>query len=274
MSVATASLTDPPTAVRALWDELVGLTEDLDEADWGRPTPCPAWTVGELITHCAAAQFEFDRSAPRPDPPPDWTPPADAHVLDAWTARQVAARSGWTPAQRLAELRTAAHGHVARVNAVEDWAAPTPGPLGETTEAGLLAVRCYDLWVHLQDLREALGLPTPAATELAAATLAYRYAADLAGWLFARRAGASEGATMALRLGAPLGLDTVLEVRDGRGRHSRGADPGVCAVTGHPAAFTLLVSGRGHPERWRELGLLDWSGPRGEEFVACARVFG
>lgn len=264
---------DAATVARELWDELVAFGEDLGEADWERSTPwCPDWTVADLLSHCSGVQVWFDGSAEMPEPPPGWEPP-DTSPLDAKVAELVAARRHWDPAERLRELRAAADGHVARVAAVTDWGAPTRGPLGETTEAGLFSVRCFDLWVHLQDLREALGQPVPTFTDAPAAAVAYRYVAGLAGWLFARRARAPEGATMALRLGAPLDVDTVVQVRDGRGLFAPEADPGACAVTGSPAAFTLLVTGRGAPDRWREAGLLDWSGPRGEEFAATARVF-
>lgn len=87
---------------------------------------------------------------------------------------------------------------------------------------------------------------------------------------------------MRVALSAPLDVDTVVEVHEGRGRLNPSADPGECQVVGDPAAFTLLVSGRGEPQEWRERSasdgdgagpLLDWAGVRGEEFVERARLF-
>ncbi len=78
---------------------------------------------------------------------------------------------------------------------------------------------------------------------------------------------------MRVAVGPPVDLDTVLEVSVGRARRNPEADPGVCSVTGAAAAFTLLAAGRHEPGHLRDLGLLDWTGPRGEEFVARARLF-
>lgn len=256
----------------ALWDRVIALADGLDEADWARPTPCAGWTVQDLLAHLSGTQVGFDAGTYVP-PPQGWEPPADAPPLNAWTEAGVAARRGWDPERIRKELGEARDGHVARLDAVADWSAPADGPTGRTTEDGLLQVRMFDLWVHLQDLREALGMPVEADDTSEAARVAHGYVVGLLPYLFVKRVGAQEHQTMRLRLGAPVDLDTVIEVSVGRGRFNPDADPGDCAVEGSPAALTLLCAGRHDEEHWHELGLLDWSGPRGEEFVERARFF-
>lgn len=276
--------TKPPRAAvaRALWDRVQARVATLDDADWQRPTPCPGWDVKDLVGHLGGIQRFFDHGGAQPSPPDGWTAPAGMHVRDVWTEAAVAARRDWTPQAVRDELAAATDGHVARLEGTTDWAAPTPGPVGETSEDGLFAVRCFDVWVHLQDL--ALALASQAGAEAgsrpvdlpdvsAAALVAHRYVLGLLPWLFGKKAGAREGATLRVRLGAPLDHDAVLAVGGGRAGWDPNADAGDCVVEGDPGALTLLLCGRGDPGYWREQGLLDWAGPRGEDLVMRGRLF-
>ena len=92
-------------------------------------------------------------------------------------------------------------------------------------------------------------------------------------WMFVKRAGAHEGATLRVSLGPPLDHDNVLSVVNGRAGWDPDADPGDCAIVATPAAFTLLLARRGTPQRWRDEGVLSWTGPRGAEFVERAEMF-
>lgn len=127
--------------------------------------------------------------------------------------------------------------------------------------------------MHLQDLHTALDRPLETDDTSAAAAAAHRYVFALVPWMWVKRAGAREHATMRLAFGPPLGVDTVVEVSLGRGRLNPDADPGRCALTGSPAGLTLLATGRREPEALRDAGLLDWSGKRAQEFVTRARLF-
>ncbi len=257
---------------RELWDRIIGLVDELGEDDWSRDTPCTGWNVHDLVGHLSGIQVMLDADTVAP-PPSGWEPPEGAGPLDAWTEAGVAARRTWDHERVRAELKQARDGHFARLRGVADWSAPADGPIGPTTEEGLLQVRMYDLWVHLQDLREAIGRPVEADDASQAAVLAHWHVIDRIPYLFVKRAGAEEQATMRVRLGRPVGLDTVVEVSGGRGRFNADADPGSCAVEGSPGALTLLVSGRHDARHWRELGLLAWSGPLGAAFVERARFF-
>ena len=268
---AAAPLPDPAADVADLWARVLAVADAVDESDRRRPTPCKAWDVGDLLAHCAAAQHDFDAG---PEPPsPDEGGGPEAQSMEAWTARGVAAREGWTLEDLRADLAAARDGHVARVQAVTDWSAPARGPLGPTTEAGLLAVRCYDLWVHLWDLHDALDAPCPLDDAAPAAVAAHQYVLRLVPFLQAKRVAAPEGSVMRLVLSSPLELEDVLVVRDGRAGFDASQDVGQDRVEASPGAFTLLLSGRESPEVWRDRGQLDWDGPVGRAFVERARLF-
>lgn len=263
----------PADVVAALWGRIRDLAGGLAEDDWSRDTPCAGWDVHDLLAHLSGVQTAFDGSAPQPLPPERLAPPGDAAGVDGWTEIAVAARRGWTPEAVRGELAAAAQGHEARLRAVTDWEAPATGPTGPTTEAGLYAVRCYDLWVHVQDLHEALGRPVETRDGSPAAMVAYGFVLHHVPWLYAKRAQAPDGSSMRLVLTAPAGVDTVVVRRDGRARFDPGADGGGNTLEAAPGAFTLLVSGRGDPERWQAEGALGWEGPQAEEFVRRARIF-
>jgi hypothetical protein len=59
-----------------------------------------------------------------------------------------------------------------------EWAArPVQGPFGATTAGDLLGVRVFDIWMHEQDIREALDRPGGLDTGAAAHTVSRLFAA-------------------------------------------------------------------------------------------------
>lgn len=260
-------------AMGGLWRDALRLAEGLHDEDWERPVPwTPAWRVADLVSHLGGVQSAFNGD-PQPEPPADWSPPQNGSPFDHAMAGPIEARRGWDPAQRLDELRRAAAGHVAHLESVTDWLEVAEGPVGPTTQDGLFRIRAFDLWVHLQDLREALGSPPKIDDPSEGAVAAHNYVLGLFPWMFVKRVGAPEGATLRVTAWAPVSHDSVLKVTDGRATWDPTADPGDCVITGSPGALTLLVTGRGAPQRWRDAGALQWEGARAEEFMERARVF-
>lgn len=265
--------TEPPGAMGTLWDAVLAEADSIDGSQWEQRVPwCPDWSVADLVSHLGGLQSALN-GAEQPPVPKGWQPPPDADRFTASMAPAIAARAGWGPRQRVDELRLAGDAHVATLAAVEDWEAPAVGPTGPTTQIGLYAARAFDVWVHLQDLREALGRPVDTDDRSPAAAAAYLFVLNVVPWMFVKRAGAQEGATMRVMLGPPLDHDSVLSVVEGRARWDAGADPGDCLISATPAAFTLLVADRGSPQRWRDAGCLEWQDASGRDFVERARMF-
>ena len=260
-------------AMAGLWAQAHELAKGLDDADWQRPVPwTPAWTVADLISHLVALQSIFNGD-PQPPEPESFDVPDGDSPFDAAMAGPVAARREWTSEQRIDELVRAGEAYVATLAATSDWLEQTPGPVGMTTKDGLFRVRSFDLWVHLQDLRHALGQPVEIDDPSDGAVAAHHYVLGLVPWMFVKKSGAREGATMRLALGPPLDHDSVLTVVAGRATWDPTGDAGDCVISGSPGAFTLLVAGRGTAADWRDRGALHWAGPRAEEFVERARLF-
>lgn len=266
-------LVDRSAAMAELWDSVIALGQTIPDEQWDAPVPwCPQWTVADLVSHLGGLQSTMNGS-PQPAVPRGWQPPTTGSVFDIAMAPVTAARRDWTPQQRLDELRVARDGHAAALRAVEEWSEPTQGPVGPTTQDGLFRIRAFDVWVHLQDLREALGLPVELDDDSPAAAAAHEHVAALMPWLLVKRAGAGDRDVLHVSLAPPLARDGTIRVVDGRARWEDRTEAEGDRVTGAPAALTLLTSGRGTPQRWRDAGALEWSGDLAAAFVERARTF-
>jgi uncharacterized protein (TIGR03083 family) len=268
------AMREEAAAAAALWDEINGLADSLDAGEWSRPTPCPRWSVQDVLAHMSGLQTQFDGSAPQPSPPDGWTPPADLAPLDAWTEAGVVARRGWPPAQVRDELALAREGHIATLEAA-DPEAEAVGPRGPTTMRALYGVRMFDLWTHMQDIAIAAGRPLDTAANSAAARDGGRYLFGAVPVLAAKRAGLTEGRRLRIVLTGEEAFDGALTMADGRARWSDGPTAGEPdgEVRAAPGAFTLLLAGRRSPAEWRADGVLAWSGALGAAFVERARIF-
>jgi len=153
-----------PLLFRAERDRLLDLLSDLSPADWGRPTPCPGWTVLDLCRHLVGDDFSalsWHRDEHRGTNPPAGT--GEAGFVDwldelqrEWvlasrrlSPRLVCELLAWTGPQLVETFRLADPG--ARTAHVS-WAGPDPVPvwLDHVRELS-------EHWIHRQQLLEALG---------------------------------------------------------------------------------------------------------------------
>ncbi|CAN5277297.1 maleylpyruvate isomerase family mycothiol-dependent enzyme [soil metagenome] len=233
-------------AADALWQRIQDQVDALSTEDWARPcAPCPGWDVHDLVSHIAGLTTMF-AGLPQPVAPEDWQAPADLNPIDTMTETGVAARRGRSPEQQRQELAEARFAHVEGVRQLADMEGETVGPTGPSTQAAFFRVRMFDLWHHLWDLRDAVGATQALEDDSTAAIECHRYVADLAPWLYGRKARAPEGAAVRLQLGAPLDLDRSVAVTEGRARFTDELAEDV--VRGPAALFTLVMTGRVAPE--------------------------
>lgn len=226
-----------------------GLEEEGNEEDWSRPTPCTDWSVKDLAAHLGAIEGQFQGL---PQPP---TPEPGGSSIDDWTAAGVEARRDWMVDQVLEEVAEASKRQLEHLRGLgpvdaESWQAPVPGPVGETTEAMLADIRLMDLYIHLLDLRTALGRGLRLDAEPTACRLCTERAIDLAGWGGVKKAGIEDGRVRLelSGLGSAAESRTVDVVIEG-GRGSLEEPEGDAAVegdviTGPAPAFMLVAAGR------------------------------
>lgn len=187
------------------------LIEGLTAEQWAAPTRCEGWAVADVAGHVVGQLTDVvnlrleDLGSPEV------------------TARQVGERRGRTATDLADELRDSAKLGSEMVSSFDDaaWDGPTPGGAPGTLGAGIEAL-WYDTYLHADDIRNALGIPSVRGEGLMASL---SHIADLLteqGWQPAE-----------LRF---EGLGS-FEVSGGGGR----------VVEGDPLEFVLAATGRGDP---------------------------
>ncbi|QNE76307.1 maleylpyruvate isomerase family mycothiol-dependent enzyme [Streptomyces finlayi] len=141
-------------------ESIAELVKPLVEGEWNRRTPCPGWSLRDIVSHIIGMECEM-----LGDPRPIHTLPRDLyHVQNDFTrymemqvdvrrhhtAPEMTSELEYTVIRRARQLRNESRAPETMVRA----------PLGtEQTLEVALHMRAFDVWVHEQDLRTTLGLP-------------------------------------------------------------------------------------------------------------------
>ncbi|MER6010475.1 maleylpyruvate isomerase family mycothiol-dependent enzyme [Streptomyces bluensis] len=141
-------------------DAISELVQPLVEGEWNRRTPCPGWSVRDIVSHVIGMDCEM-----LGDPRPIHTLPRDLyHVTNdhqRYMEMQVDVRRHHTAPEMTSELEyTIIRRNRQLRNESRQPDAKVRGPLGvELTLEQAMRNRAFDVWVHEQDLRTALGQP-------------------------------------------------------------------------------------------------------------------
>ena len=125
--------------------------------DWSLDSPCPGWTIADLVSH--GIDLESMLAAdPRPDHVPDWSLlPHVTSDFGRFTEIGVDFRRGRSRGELLDELADTHERAWERVQ-VLGVDATIPWLRGDTPVVTILGMRTFDIWVHEQDARVAVGL--------------------------------------------------------------------------------------------------------------------
>lgn len=226
------------------------LANSLDQTEWSLPSPCPGWTVADVISHVSALELEL-HGEPLPDHEPDWDSlPHVETPVDKYVERQIDLRRGWTQAEILAELREVVAWRADDLASPgANLEAPVQGPGGwELTLGRYLRVRVFDIWVHEQDIRAAIGTLEDLSGDGAWITAGELLSAMPRVW--GKSVGAPVGSSLRLRVDGPgVEFERVITVGDdGRARWDDAAGPAeadaTVAVTMSWPAFLARATGR------------------------------
>ncbi|MFC0596826.1 maleylpyruvate isomerase family mycothiol-dependent enzyme [Streptomyces palmae] len=142
-------------------EAISALVNPLVEGEWNRATELPGWSVRDVVSHVIGLECEM-----LGDPRPIHTLPRDLfHIKDelsrymevqvdvrrCHTAPEMTSELEYTIIRRSRQLRNEKREPDATVRG------PLPGM--ETTLEEALRIRVFDVWLHEQDLRRALGTP-------------------------------------------------------------------------------------------------------------------
>ncbi len=141
-------------------DAISELVQPLVEGEWNGRTLCPGWSVRDVLSHVIGMDCEM-----LGDPRPIHALPRDLYHVRSdhqrYMEMQVDVRRHHTGPEMTAELEyTIIRRNRQLRNESRDPATKVRGPLGlELTLEQAMRNRAFDIWVHEQDLRTALGKP-------------------------------------------------------------------------------------------------------------------
>lgn len=241
-----------------IWEEsledVLALVTPLDEAQWAAATPCPGWSVADIVAHLVDVEGVLAREL-RPDHEPDWERLDHvANDIGRFTEVGVDYRRGMPQETVIGELRDM----VAKRRQQLDEVPPGEGVLGvmgnPTTIDRLLRVRILDIWMHEQDIRTGTGIDGGWATRPAKVSLEQIRRALPIVW--SRNCQAPQGSTVVVTVSGP-GLTAEMAAvvgDDGKGVLVDLADaPTVHLTLGWPD-LVALSAGRINPD---DAGLRD-----------------
>lgn len=132
--------------VMAEYASFASFIRSLTDEEWQTPTRCDGWTVADVAAHVSGqlddvANFRLDGLG---------SPEA--------VARQVSEREGRSQTELADEVEAAVEISGATVAGFDDetWNSPVPGGFQGTFGEGVLGL-WYDTWIHVDDIRAAIG---------------------------------------------------------------------------------------------------------------------
>lgn len=166
MVVHPAPPADVPSLIEAYRHEMTSLVNTCDglrDTDWDLPTQCPGWSVRDHVAHIVHLE-DYLSGSDHPAGGEEIRIGSPEHVVSefgVWIEQGVAARRQVEPESLLAELRTLVEIRTANLYDLDpSLETPVRSAMGqETPFEDLARRRLIDLWIHEQDIREAVGRP-------------------------------------------------------------------------------------------------------------------
>ena len=234
---------------------IIDLGRTMRPGEEALPTDCPGWTVLDQVAHVASTEAMVAG-----EPEPDLDVSHHTHVRHAFgerIERYLESRRGRDLDEVLDELEERLEERLRLYRSGTEWAdRKVAGPSGDTTMRSLLEVRIFDIWVHEQDIREALGRPGGLDTPAAAHTVAQLFAALPR--IVARTAAIEPGHAVVLDLTGPTvgRAGARVEEQDGKavglplftGGHEEHPDVVTTSLTMSTQVAGRLAGGRRAPE--------------------------
>lgn len=201
-------------------EPLADLAEQLTPEQWDEPSILPGWTNADIVAHVVGIERDL-LGEPTPQVDVDWDLLPHANDLfSRYTELAVAARRGVPQVEVCSELRAAIAARRQLLDRQpQDLGEIISGPGGwELPRGVVLRMRCFDIWVHDQDIRASIG--EPGDLDTVAAVVAARQMLNGLGRIWARSVRPDPTDTALLRITEPgVSFDVLLSLDEqGRGR--------------------------------------------------------
>ena len=225
---------DAPTLIAAWEGAARGIYDvalPLSDAEWRLGTQCPGWSVGDVVAHIVGIEKEL-LGEPDPAHEPDWA--ALPHVVgdvSRYTEVPIDLRRSRSKDAVLAELLDVVERRTRMlVDADARLTDPVTGPFGlQIPFERMIRMRCYDVWCHLQDIRQTVGTTGDLGT--AAAWVSAIQILRAQNVLLGKQLKAPEGTSLRMVVSGPVHFSRTSVVGDG-GRASFVPDAALCGDPG------------------------------------------
>ncbi len=232
----------------AVWDSIDALLAGLPESGWQVATSLPGWDVKAVVSHIIGTEsFLAGIAAPEPDVDVSALDHVrnDIGVLNERWVRHLSGEPGAGVLERFREVTNDRRSVVTGLSD-DDWNAVTQTPVGPDSYGRFMRVRLFDCWMHEQDIREALLLPSSDdELDRDASRLALDEIAATMGYVVGRLAKAPDGSRVLFELTGPLARSIRVSV-DGRARlvDDFGGQEPTATIRLDGLQFTRLSGGR------------------------------
>ena len=235
----------------ACFAEILGLCADLSDAEWTVQSLCPAWTTRQAIGHAVGVEDVIAGWEISTDNMPPFEKMQALTDASADMSREAFAA-------RVAEIFDARRSDLAALSD-EDIERPSWTPVGVQSYGGFLAIRIFDMWVHVRDCTIPLGRTTD--DRGPAAEIAFDQVERSIGYIMGKRVGLPDGMSLRADITGPVQRQLAVAV-DGR---AKAVDPGSLeapdvVLTADSLTFIMLACGRIDPQAKIDDGSIRWSG--------------
>ena len=235
----------------ACFAEILGLCADLSDDEWTVQSLCPDWTARQAIGHAVGVEDVISGWEISTDSLPPFQ--KMQALIDASSQMSSAAF-----AARVAEIFDSRRADLVALSD-EDIDRPSWTPVGVQSYGGFLAIRIFDLWVHVRDCTVPLGRGTDDSGP--AAEIVMDQVERSIGYIIGKRVGLPDGMSLRADITGPVQRQMAVVV-DGR---AKAVEPGSLdspdvVLAADSLTFILLACGRIDPQSKIDDGSISWSG--------------
>jgi uncharacterized protein (TIGR03083 family) len=230
------------TALRDTWSETDRLISSLSEAEMRASTPCPGWSVRDVVSHLVGFELML-LGEPMPAGPSE-RPEYVRNDIGALNEAFVQERRAWSCDETVAEFRRVTERALQRLEVLSDdaWTVVGWSPEGEAPYHRFMETRLLDSWIHLQDIRDGLAMPSDD-HGVGEEVVLNRFEAALP-YVIGKRAAAPEGSRVRVNISGRLARTTDIVVVDGRAIAASTAGEPTLEITTPAALFWRRAAGR------------------------------
>ena len=235
----------------ACFAEISDLCADLSDDEWTVQSLCPDWTVRQAIGHAVGVEDVISGWEISTDNMPPFQ-----KMLALTDASASMSSAGF--GARVTEIFDARRSDLAALSD-EDIECQSWTPVGVQSYGGFLAIRIFDLWVHVRDCTIPLGRATDDSGP--AAEIAFDQVERSIGYIIGKKVGLPDGMSLRADIIGPVERQLAVLV----GGRAKAVDPASLdspdvVLTADSTTFTMLACGRIDPQTKIDDGSISWSG--------------